>query len=123
MPVSTDGGGVGAAHITRLIREAAQGWVAETAAAVEAETKNQLDVLIYRTPERGYRRTGNLRNSVRHKLVSRNVAEVQAHAEYARAVHEGTSRMGPRPYMANALKRDAPRMAERLARQIQRRVK
>ena len=107
------------ARVTAAISRGVNNAVAETAATLEAETKKQMDVLIYSTPAAPtYTRTGNLINSVQHRNISPGTAEVTAQAAYAAYVHEGTRNMGPRPFMANAVKADAPKLAARVKRNI-----
>lgn len=111
------------AAVVAAAQAAAQDTLAETAAALEAEAKKQLDLLVYSTPERGYRRTGHLINSVGHRVLAPGVAEVVATAEYARLVHDGTRHMSPRPFLTNAARIDRPRVAQRMARNLARRMK
>lgn len=107
------------ARVVAAVERGVNNAVSETAATLEAETKKQLDVLIYSTPAAPtYTRTGNLINSVQHRNLAPGKAEVSAQAAYAAYVHEGTRNMSPRPFMANAIKADEPKLAARVKRNI-----
>jgi HK97 gp10 family phage protein len=83
------------------------------AASIEAESKKQLQSMIYgRKESENYNRTGNLINSVSHKRTGALEVEVSADAEYAIYVHEGTRNNSPKPFMANALKRVEKQLEE-----------
>lgn len=99
------------------IARAVEATIRQTGAVVEAETKRELDRLVYSAPpaRSGYRRTGNLIASVRHRVVAPNEVRIEVTAEYAAYVHEGTRHTQPRPFLANAAQTDRPRLIDRLA--------
>lgn len=102
--------------VAAAIRRAVERTTQQTGAALETETKRELDRLVYSAPpaRSGYRRTGNLAASVRHRLVAANEVRVEATAEYAAYVHEGTRHTPPRPFLANAVQRERARILDRL---------
>ena len=68
---------------------------------IEGEAKEELE----NTPRRID--TGNLRNSITHKVVdSEKAVYIGTNVEYALYVHEGTSRMEPNRYLRNAVDRN-----------------
>lgn len=84
-------------------------------ADLERATKRELQTLVYDTPESpNYRRTGNLINSVTHRVTSDN-AQVNVGAQYAWHVHEGNQYVGPRPFLANAVKRQKRKLPKLVA--------
>ncbi|WP_164700853.1 hypothetical protein [Modestobacter sp. KNN46-3] len=114
----------GTGHAIRMTDEAIALLVAESTAAVEGFAKIELDELVYSQPPApsGYVRTGQLINSVGHRLTGPTEGEVFASAEYAVYVHEGSVHNDPaKPFLYNALRREqrrTPARARRIARQL-----
>lgn len=76
------------------------------AIGITAETKAKEEVtkVVYDTPERGYIRTGNLRNRITHEvLTGENAVVIGERLEYAPLVELGTSKMKPRPFLRPAI--------------------
>jgi HK97 gp10 family phage protein len=98
-------------------------WVRDMTARLELETVNELNRLVYNTPESpNYQRTGNLRKSVQKHFPTETEGVVQVgggQVDYAKAVHEGTQHMPPRPYMRNAVEKLRNEAGPDLARQIE----
>lgn len=92
----------------RVGREAAAA-VRDTAQRVESTARSLAPVL-----------TGRTRDSIGTDLIGDGRSEIEAQIGpttwYARLVHDGTSRIGPNPFMQTALERHAPELVERLAR-------
>lgn len=81
-----------------------------TAIGLTAETKAKEEVtrVVYDTPERGYIRTGNLRDRITNKVeMSENAVYIGENLEYAPFVELGTSRMKPRPFLKPAIVNNA----------------
>lgn len=70
----------------------------------EANAKIEVTQAVYDTPESksGYRRTGNLRNSISHAHDD-TTAYVGTNVEYAAYVEMGTSKMAARPFIRPAV--------------------
>jgi HK97 gp10 family phage protein len=91
--------------------------VGQNAAMALKETIVQIDALIYSTPESPtYKRTKNLRRSNKIKKLGPMAWLLYNDAEYAGAVHNGTSRVGPRPWMRNAIDAKQSDMTDNLVR-------
>lgn len=88
--------------------------VASNAKLVIRGSVEQADMLIYSTPEGEYHRTKNLRRSNKVEKISNLAWLVYNDAEYAEYVHDGTSRMDPRPWMGNAIDLLAQTMEDNL---------
>lgn len=76
------------------------------AIGITAETKAKEEVtkVVYDTPERGYIRTGNLRNRITHEvLTGENAVVIGERLEYAPLVELGTSKMKSRPFFRPAI--------------------
>lgn len=70
----------------------------------ETKAKEEVTRVVYDTPERGYIRTGNLRNRITNKVeMSENAVYIGEKLEYAPFVELGTSRMRPRPFLTPAI--------------------
>lgn len=82
--------------------------VSEVTKDVYAESRSQLQRLIYDTPESpNYQRTHNLYNSARYDtdgLTGRVTVGGKFDVGYAVMVHEGTAQMPARPYLTEAAK-------------------
>lgn len=77
-------------------------------AAAETNAKNKVTEVVYDTPERGYVRTGNLRNRITNQpLPEENAVLIGERLEYAPWVELGTSRMRPRPFLKPAILENA----------------
>lgn len=77
----------------------------------------QIDVLIYAMPAADtYIRTKNLRRSNKLEKLSTFTWLIYNDAEYAGYVHDGTSEMTGRPWMANAIELSEPVMERNLVR-------
>lgn len=71
--------------------------------AAEKNAKKEIKKAVYDTPERGYKRTGRLRNSITHVAMEENrTVYIGTPVEYAAFVELGTSKMKPRPYLKPA---------------------
>lgn len=72
--------------------------------AAETNAKQEVTKVVYDTPERGYIRTGRLRNSLSHAVqMNEQAVYIGSNVEYAGYVELGTSRMKPRPYLKPAV--------------------
>lgn len=67
----------------------------------EGHAKEEITKVVYDTPERGYIRTGRLRNSISHARDDES-AYIGTNVEYAPYVELGTSKMEPRPFLRPA---------------------
>ena len=90
--------------------EQAEGIVAE----IFKESVNQLNKMVYDTPERGYRRTGALRRSGRFKKLKKLKYKISyggagTNVNYATFVHEGTTKIPPRPFLVRAVLKYKPK--------------
>lgn len=73
-------------------------------ASAEEHAIQNVTKVVYDTPERGYIRTGNLRNRITHKVLpDENAVMIGEALEYAPYVELGTSRMKPRPFLKPAV--------------------
>lgn len=92
---------------TKLVKEELERRVPSimNALGVEAEGNavTEINRLVYDTPESpSYVRTGRLKNSISH-AVDDNDVYIGTNVEYASYVELGTFRMGPRPFLRNAI--------------------
>lgn len=69
--------------------------------AAESNAKKEITKVVYDTPERGYVRTGRLRNSISHTHDNDSVY-IGTNVEYGKYVELGTTRMKKRPFLAPA---------------------
>lgn len=70
----------------------------------ESKAKEEVKKVVYDTPERGYIRTGNLRNRITHEvLTGENAVVIGERLKYAPYVELGTSKMKPRPFLKPAI--------------------
>lgn len=105
------------AEALKLTKRQTERLVGEIAGAVETGAKQNLDEMIYSTPEpENYKRTTNLLQSTQQARLSPTEYAVLSGAEYALYVHEGTVNMDPRPYLAEALAAERPKLAARARR-------
>lgn len=75
------------------------------AIAIQAEGNavDEINKLVYDTPESpNYVRTGRLKGSISH-AIDADSAYIGTNVEYAPYVELGTSRMGARPFLRNAI--------------------
>lgn len=71
--------------------------------AAESNAKKEITKAVYDTPERGYVRTGRLRNSITHAVEkSEQAVYIGSNVGYAAPVELGTSKMRARPYLRPA---------------------
>ena len=74
--------------------------------AGEKNAKAEITQVVYDTPrgKSGYKRTGNLRNSLTHKAVpAEHSVHIGTNRNYGKYVELGTSKMKPRPYLKPAI--------------------
>ena len=85
----------------------------------EAEKNAKIEITraVYDTPERGYIRTGNLRNSISHDHDGSS-AYVGTNVEYAPYVELGTKRMKARPFIRPAVEGHTPEYKAILEQQL-----
>ena len=91
------------------------------AGALESNAKREITTAVYDTPERGYVRTGNLRNSITGQKAhdgGDTVVIVGTNVEYAAYVELGTYKMAPRPYLRPAVERHASQYREILENEL-----
>lgn len=75
---------------------------------LESNAKLEITRAVYDTPERGYVRTGNLRNSITAQVAeegSETLVVVGTDVYYAPYVELGTHKMGARPYLRPAVEK------------------
>lgn len=92
-----------------VIKNEFQQALARTAEAIglqaEANAKKEITKVVYDTPSKGYKRTGNLRNSITHATDGES-AYVGTNVEYAPYVELGTSKMKTaRPFIRPAVEK------------------
>lgn len=73
---------------------------------IEGEAKEELE----NTPRRID--TGNLRNSITHRVIDEPAVVIGTDVEYALYVHEGTSKMAPNRYLKNAVDRNRDQIVD-----------
>ena len=86
---------------------------------MEAEGKKTVTEMVYQSPPAasGYKRTGYLRNSIMSE--SRGLmGKVEAFADYAIYVHEGTRFMRGRPFFDKAVERQLKVLPKELAKKL-----
>lgn len=89
--------------------------VGQNAVTVLRESIVEIDALIYGTPPAPtYKRTKNLRRANQIRRQGPLAWLMFNDAKYAGAVHDGTSRMPPRPWIQNAIDRKEKEMEENL---------
>ena len=70
----------------------------------ESNAKTEITKAVYDTPEKGYIRTGRLRNSITYGVdTSEPAVYIGSNVEYAPYVELGTSKMRARPYLKPAV--------------------
>lgn len=79
--------------------------VALEAVASQAERNGKIEVTraVYDTPERGYKRTGDLRKFIKHGVEGNDTAWVGIRLDYAPYVEYGTIHMPARPFIKPAV--------------------
>ena len=71
--------------------------------AAESNAKTEITKAVYDTPEKGYVRTGRLRNSITYAVDTNEPAVyIGSNVEYAPYVELGTSKMRARPFLKPA---------------------
>lgn len=70
----------------------------------EKNVKKEITKAVYNTPERGYKRTGLLRNSLTNEVrTSEKAVYIGTDVKYGKYVELGTAKMKPRPFLRPAV--------------------